>query len=230
MTSKLKIEKENIMQISKETIEVLKNFATINTNLLIRKGKVLSTISTAKNIFAVADVAEEFPEEIAIYDLNSLLALLTLMENQDVSFGEKSLTISKDHGKFEYFYSSPTVIVAAPDKKIEIDNHYEFNLSAEDVNMINKAAAITGAPTITILSKNGTVTLVVGDKKVDTANTYKKTLGEFEETFECHMAVDNFKIIPDAYTVTISKKKAFHFKNNNKPTTYFIAMEPDSVV
>jgi hypothetical protein len=218
------------MQISNETIQVLKNFATINSNILIRKGKTLSTISTAKNIFAKATVAEDFPEEVAIYDLNSLLALLTLMENQNIEFGEKSLTISKDNGKFEYFYSSPNVIVAAPDKSIDIDNHYQFKLTAEQVNMIIKAAAITGAPTISVSSKDKTVTLTVGDKKNDTANTYKKVIGTSENDFECHMAVENFKIVPDAYTITVSKKKVFHFKHETKDLEYFIAMEPDSVV
>ena len=218
------------MQISKETIDTLKNFAAINSNILIRKGNTLSTISTAKNIFAKATVAENFPEEVAIYDLNSLLALLTLMENQNVEFGDKSLTISKDNGKFEYFYSSPSVIVAAPDKSIEVDNHYQFKLTAEDVNMVMKAAGITGAPTITISSDGTTVTLTIGDKKNDTANTYKKVIGTSEHTFDCHMAVENFKVIPDSYTVTISKKKAFQFKHATKPLGYFIAMEPDSVV
>ena len=218
------------MQISKETIDILKNFAGVNSNILIRKGKTLATISTAKNIFAKADVAEDFPEEVAIYDLNSLLALLTLMENQDVEFGDKSLTISKDNGKFEYFYSSPSVIVAAPDKSIEVDNHYQFKLTTEDVNMVMKAAGITGAPTITISSDGTTVTLTIGDKKNDTANTYKKVIGTSEHIFDCHMAVENFKIIPNSYTVTISKKKAFHFKHETKALEYFIAMEPDSKV
>jgi hypothetical protein len=218
------------MQISKETIDILKNFAGVNSNILIRKGKTLATISTAKNIFAKADVAEDFPEEVAIYDLNSLLALLTLMENQNVEFGDKSLTISKDNGKFEYFYSSPSVIVAAPDKSIEVDNHYQFKLTAEDVNMVMKAAGITGAPTITISSDGTTVTLTIGDKKNDTANTYKKVIGTSEHIFDCHMAVENFKIIPNSYTVTISKKKAFHFKHETKALEYFIAMEPDSKV
>ncbi len=218
------------MQFSNETIQVLKNFAAINSNILIRKGKTLSTISTAKNIFAKADVTEDFPAEVAVYDLNSLLALLTLMENQNVEFGDKSLTISKDNGKFEYFYSSPTVIVAAPDKSIEVDNHYQFTLSSEDVNMIMKAAAITSAPTITISGKGDDVTLTIGDKKNDTANTYKKIIGKSEHSFDCHMAVENFKVVPDSYIVTISKKKAFHFKHETKALEYFIAMEPDSKV
>ena len=218
------------MQISNETIQFLKNFASINSNILIRKGSTVSTISTAKNIFARATVAEDFPVEVAIYDLNSLLALLTLMENQDIEFGEKSLTISKDNGKFEYFYSALNVIVAAPDKNIEVDEYFKFTMASEDVNMIMKAAAITGAPTISIVSKNGTVNLTVGDRKNDTANTYKKTIGESDSNFDCHMAVENFKVIPDAYNVIISKKKAFLFKSETKAIEYFIAMETDSVV
>ena len=74
------------MKISKQTLEVLKNFATINTNILVREGNNLSTISTGKNIFAKAEVKESFPKEFAIYDLNSLLSLLTLMEDTDVEF------------------------------------------------------------------------------------------------------------------------------------------------
>jgi len=218
------------MQFSNETIQFLKNFAAINSNILIRKGQTLSTISTAKNIFARVTVTEDFPVEVPVYDLNSLLALLTLMENQQVDFGEKSLTISKDNGKFEYFYSNASVIVAAPDKNIDIDEHFKFNLSADDVNMIMKAAAITAAPTISVISKDGQVTLTIGDKKNDTANTYKKIIGTSDKLFECHMAVENFKIIPDAYAVTVATKKLFHFKHATKPLEYFIAMEPDSVI
>lgn len=218
------------MQISKETIDILKNFAGINSNILIRKGNALSTISTAKNIFAKATVAEDFPVEVPIYDLNSLLALLTLMENQNVEFGDKSLTISKDGGKFEYFYSSPSVIVAAPDKNIEVDNHFQFKLTAEDVQMIMKAAAITAAPTVSVTCKHQQVVLTIGDKKNDTANTYKKTIGPGLDDFDCHIAVENFKIIPDAYSVTVSKKKLLHFKHETKGIEYFIAMEPDSTV
>lgn len=218
------------MQISNETIQFLKNFASINSNILIRKGNTLSTISTAKNIFARGTVTENFPVEVAIYDLNSLLALLTLMENQNIEFGEKSLTISKDNGKFEYFYSALNVIVAAPDKNIETDGAFAFTLTAEDVNMVMKAAAITNAPTISVIADGKDVVLIIGDKKNDTANTYRKVIGISENSFECHMAVENFKIIPDSYMVTVSKNKLFHFKNNSKSLEYFIAMEPDSNV
>ena len=223
------------MQISNETIQILKNFAAINSNIMIRKGKTLSTISTAKNIFAKAEVVEDFPTEVAVYDLNSLLALLTLMENQNVEFGDKSLNISKDNGKFEYFYSSPTVIVAAPDKSIEIDKHYQFKLSSEDVNMIMKAAAITGAPTISVTNKNQNVMLSVCDRKNDTASNFKKVLGTAFDNFDVFIAVENLKVIPDAYEVSVAKTpngkaKFLHFRHESKPLQYWIACEPGSVV
>lgn len=218
------------MKLSNETLSVLKNFATINTNILIREGNTLSTISTGKSVFAKAKVAESFPKEIAIYDLNSLLALLTFAEDQDIDFGENSLTISKDGGMFEYFYASPTIIVAAPNKTIQVDEHYTFDLSTADINLITKAAAITAAPTISLSTKKGKVYLSVGDKKNDTANSYRKIIGETDLEFDCFISVDNFKVIPADYKVTVSQKKLFLFQSEAKNLEYFIAMEPDSVV
>ena len=43
------------MNISNETMEVLKNFASINPNLVFQPGQTLKTISEAKNIMAVAE-------------------------------------------------------------------------------------------------------------------------------------------------------------------------------
>ena len=77
------------MKIGSETISLLKNFASINTNIVFKEGDNVSTISNAKNIFAKATIKETIPKEFAIYDLNSLLAMLTLMDNQDIEFGDK---------------------------------------------------------------------------------------------------------------------------------------------
>jgi len=52
------------MKISNDTLDVLKNYATINSNILIHPGKLLRTIGPQSNIFAEAMVKEEFPVEI----------------------------------------------------------------------------------------------------------------------------------------------------------------------
>ena len=63
-----------IMKLSEHTISVLKNFASINQNLVIKEGSELQTMSAMKNIVSKATVEENFPKEFAIYDLNEFHA------------------------------------------------------------------------------------------------------------------------------------------------------------
>lgn len=223
------------MKFSGETLSLLKNFASINTNIVFKQGDNIATISNAKNIFAKATIKESIPNEFAIYDLNSLLAMLTLMENQDVEFGDKSLIVTSDKGKFEYFYSNADIVTAAPTGEIEHVDVYKFKLMAEDVQMIMKAAAITGAPTISVTNKNQNVTLSVSDRKNDTASNFKKALGTAFDNFDVFIAVENLKVIPDAYEVSVAKTpngkaKFLHFRNEGRQLQYWIACEPGSVV
>lgn len=223
------------MKFSGETLSLLKNFASINTNIVFKPGDNISTISNAKNIFVKATIKESIPNEFAIYDLNSLLAMLTLMENQDVEFGDKSLIVSSDKGKFEYFYSNMDIVTAAPSGEIEHVDVYKFKLMAEDVQMIMKAAAITGAPTVSVTNKNQNVTLSVCDRKNDTASNFKKQLGTAFDNFDVYIAVENLKVIPDAYEVSVAKTpngkaKFLHFRHESKQLQYWIACEPGSVL
>ena len=218
------------MQFSSETIQILKNFASINNSIVFREGDTVSTITASTSIFARAQVAEHFPREVPIYDLGSFLALLTIREGQEVEFGDKSAIITKDGGSFEYYYSSSDVVKGAPNKTIEVGEHYKFKLTAEDVAMINKAAAITAAPSLSITSKNQTVTLSLSNRKNPTANNYKKVIGTSMADFDVFIPVENLKIIPDAYDVTVDQRKFLHFKHETKNLQYWLACEPDSVI
>ena len=48
------------MKLSKDTIEVLKNFYDINQSIVVKKGNKLKTVNTLKNILAHATVKEDF--------------------------------------------------------------------------------------------------------------------------------------------------------------------------
>jgi len=219
------------MKLSTDTINVLKNFATINQNVRIHPGSTISTISPGKDVFARAAVAETFPREFNIYDLNSFLALLTLMEDQDIDFGDRSLTVSKDGGKFEYYYAEPTVIVAPEaGKNIPVEPHFEFDMTKAEVEMLNKAAAITSAKNVILKSVQGQVTLTMGDSTTPNSNNYTRTVGTSEYSFNCILPVERLKLVPDAYHITLSKLKFLHFKHATKDLAYWLALEPASEV
>ena len=67
------------MNLSQDTISILKNFSDINTNILVNSGQQLKTISTMKNIQAVADIPESFEQEFGIYDLPEFLRAVELI-------------------------------------------------------------------------------------------------------------------------------------------------------
>ena len=102
------------MKLNQNTIDTLKNFAGINTNILIKQGDELSTISTMRNIFAKAKVSDNFTNEFGIYDLNEFLSAVSGFAKPELSLQEKYMTISSEgsKSKVKYFYSDPSVIVS----------------------------------------------------------------------------------------------------------------------
>ena len=218
------------MKLSKDTLDVLKNFATINTNILVREGGTLSTISTGKNIFARAEIKEAFPKEFAVYDLNSLLSLLTVMEDTEVDFGDESLKVTKGTSVFEYFYADPNIIVSAPDKSIEVDNFFQFDLTKEDIDMVLKAAAITAAPMLSIVGDGNEVVMQVGDPSTPKSNSFRQVIGSTDKQFDARLAVENFKVIPGSYSVILSEKKFMFLESSKGDTKYWLALERSSVI
>ena len=218
------------MKLSKDTLDTLKNFATINTNILVREGNTLSTISTGKNIFARAEIKETFPREFAVYDLNSLLSLLTVMEDTDIDFGDESLKVTKGSSVFEYFYADPNIIVSAPDKSIEVDNFFQFDLTKEDIDMILKAAAITAAPMLSVIGDGTQVVITVGDPATPKSNSFRQVIGQTVKKFDARLAVENFKVIPGAYKVILSEKKFMFLESSKRDTKYWLALERSSEI
>ena len=218
------------MKISTGTLDVLKNFATINTNILVRQGNTLSTISTGKNIFARAEISESFPKEFAIYDLNSLLSLLTLMEDTNIDFQDESLKVSKGTSVFEYYYADPNIIVSAPDKTIEVDNFFQFDFTKDDVDMILKAAAITAAPMLSLVGKGGEVVVTVSDPSTPKSNSFRQVIGTTDKEFDARLAIENFKVIPESYSVTLSQKKFMFLESSKGDLKYWLALERSSVI
>jgi len=218
------------MKISNDTMSILKNYAGINSNLLIKEGNEISTISSGQDILARATVKETFPQDIAIYDLQQFLGTLSIVDDSDVEFGTKSLQITSNQDRLEYFYADPTLIKAVPDKVIMVDNHFQFTLTVADITMIMKAAAIFSAPVLSVVSDGGAASLVVSNPAIPSSNNYKRELGPCEHDFDFRLQIENLKLVPDTYLVTLSKKKFMHFKSSTLDLQYWLAVDPNSKV
>ena len=220
------------MKLSSNTISVLKNYASINQNLVIKEGKEITTMSAMKNIVARAEVEEEFPQEVAIYDLNEFLSALSLFKSPNLQFQDTYVNITEENNpktSLKYFYSDPSV-VTTPSKMITMpSNEVTFTLESATLSNITKAAAVIGSADLVLENSNGTPSLTVKDKKNDTANSYSmgvETKGE--GNFSFFFKVENLKLIDGKYNVEVSSKNISHMKNESTPIEYWIALEPES--
>ena len=218
------------MKLTDSTLTVLKNFAGINNSILVKQGSKLRTISVAKNILAEADITEDFPKDVAIYDLNQFLNGLSLHQDPNLDFSEDSyLTIREGKRRVKYFYADPQVIISPPEKEIALPSEDVcFQLESVTLEKLLKAAAVYQLPDLAAVGEAGVVKLVVRDKKNDTSNEFAVVVGETDKDFTLNFKVENIKIIPGAYDVVISSKLLAKFTNSSYNLIYYIALEPDS--
>mgnify|MGYP006280352175 CR=1 FL=1 len=215
------------MKLSENTVNVLKNFSGINQSLQFKKGKVLRTISPLRTIFVEATIEEDFSEEFALYDLNKLLAKVSLYKDAELAFDSDKLTI-KGNKRSDYIkYCSPKVIVTPPEKSITLGAaDCSFNLSKEDIDWMRKSAGISGSPNFIFESDGETINFIATDVKDDAADQSKIEIGEGDgKKFKVVMKVENFKLLDGSYEVSIAKKGLAQFKNTSVDVTYYIAIE-----
>ena len=219
------------MNLSNDTIAILKNFANINQNILVKPGEKLNTISTMKNILATASIKETFEQEFAIYDLPEFLRTLDLFETPTLKFnGGSSVGISGKDGRSssKYTFADKSVIVA-PTKAISMpDTDITFKFDKANLNRLMKGVVTLNLPDIEVIGDGSKIKLVANDRKNKASNKFDIDIGTTDKTFKAYFKAENFKMIEDDYDVAISKQKISHFVNRNKPVQYWIALEPES--
>jgi len=215
------------MKLSKETLSLIKNYASINNNLLFKPGNVLSTIAVSNTIMSSSTVAETFPNEFGIYDVNEFLAVLSLFEDPDLEFSEKTVTIKQGNSSIKYFAAAPNSIVVPKKEIIFPAAEINFKLEANVLAMILKTAPILKSTDVALLGDGSTINVVVGDKKNATSNAYTYTLGTTTSVFKVNLKIDNLKMVPGDYDVSISSKKISRFKGDGD-LVYYVAIEADS--
>lgn len=212
------------MQISPVTINILKNFQTINSGIIIKQGSSLKTMSVRKNIFANATIPDVFEKEFAIYDLSEFLSTLSLFSNPDLQFKEDHVLIESDRQRVKYFYSSPAVIVAPPEKDITAPNaEIKFVLTSSELEQVLKASSVMKLKSIAINNQGiCAMNRVSGGNLLQLEVDFEK---KPEKSFEHIIQVENLKMVPADYIVEVSEKGIAKFSSSS--ITYYLALEAE---
>tara|TARA_B100000287_G_scaffold283348_1_gene266966 strand:- start:911 stop:1570 length:660 start_codon:yes stop_codon:yes gene_type:complete len=216
--------------ITKPTIEVLKNFCSINKSIVIKPGNQIATLSINKNILAIADVEEQFDSQISIYDLGVFLGGLSLFDQPKIDTSKDNyLTVSDTSGrsKTRFFYADPDVITQPPEKEITLPSiDVDFKLDSNVLAQLQRAASVYQLPDLCLYGDGTDIQLRVTDKKNDSSNSFSVSVGSTTDEFCYCFKVENLKLLPGSYQVSVSKTNVALFQGDG--IKYFIALEPNT--
>jgi ribosomal protein L28 len=153
---------------------------------------------------------------------------MSLFDDPDLDFQDKYVSIRQGSSNIK-FYAADASVLTAPQKAITFpDAEINFNMSAVMMNMISKTASVLRASDVSIVGDGSTITVVVGDKKNATGNSFSESVGTTDKTFKVNLKVENLKMLPGDYAVSISSKKISRFKSVAGDLVYYVAVEADS--
>jgi gp45 sliding clamp, C terminal len=216
---------------SKNTLAILKNFSSLNSNLLVKPGKTIKTITPSKNGMAVATVDETFDVEFGIWDLNKFLGVISLFNTPTFTFGEKSVKIKNGTSSVvNYYYSEPRLL-SVPTKDVVMPQvNVTITLTEKQFSELQKAASVMQLPDLCFTTDNNTIVAMVSDIADPTTNSYKITVDDMWSgtDFLFHFKMENIKILPGDYTVNFAKNVVGEFVNKNISLKYWFAMEANT--
>jgi len=215
------------MRLSKETYNILKNFAAINSNILINPGNILKTVSSGKNIYVEAKVTEDFDVPVPIWDLNKFLGVISMFNNPDLEFHDTHVVITNGRSSVTYYYSE-TSLLTVPKSELKMPKtKISFDLDEKDLNEILKAASILQVSDLRMIGGEGKFRIMVDDDSQSTANSFEIVLDENYngDDFEGTLNVSEIKFIPGSYTVELTDTIISKFKHKTLDLSYYIAIK-----
>lgn len=216
------------MKISKGTIDVLKNYSTVNPSVLVKAGNAISTMAATKTILSSAVVEETFPVDFAVYELSRFLGVISLFEDPDFDFQENSVTISGGSHSVRYNYAEASMIITPPERELKLpeDGLVTTDVSWIDFTKVMRGASILQKPEVQFRVEDGRVFLEAVDMKNMKGDNYSIELepvpvGSGTYVFK----IENLKLIEGDYTIELSPQGMAKFTNKNRQIHYFIALQ-----
>lgn len=221
----------SIVSFSKQTLNVLKNFSTINGSIVIREGSILKTINVGENLIAEYECEESFPQTFAIYDLNQFLAGMSIFDSPSLVFeNQEYLTIKGNGRSAKYYFSDPEITLkTAPDRKVNFPGaDIEFTINEKVLENLRKASFVYGIPDLVFKSHdNGIVELNLCDLENETSNVYtQEIVSDNTGVYELAIKMENIRLLSGDYEVKISSKYITQWKHKSLNLIYWIALEP----
>lgn len=228
-------------QYNEDELRVLKNFATINPNIIIYPNRFVSINGPKASLVGVYDFEKSYKHEpYGIFDLNEFLSLLSQFKDFWLEVHDKYILVGDDNSstKVKYNLTPVDLIKSVPVDKLEfnwseIDKEIEFTFTAENLNTLKKIRSVLASERLFLQSKPDDACIVVtaADKILeDSTNPLTiKVQAEHIKTNDLgddilYLNAEELKILPGDYEVGASVKGLSFWSNQTFNVRYYIGV------
>lgn len=235
---------EKTITLSKQTIEVLENFALVNSAVLIKKGNRIVTMANSGGVLANAEVPDTFNTQFGVYDLRTFLSLIGLVgDNAHLTTGGGTAyvtiqnAVDKPTIKYKFYVADESLLTLPPkDELVFADaGALQFELDTQSVKKILQATSVLGLDHIALVSDGSGLYLQTSDPKVKDKDSFSILLNSSTEApaqkFNMIFSKEKFTLLPGKYMCSLRlNPNVWEFKHADRDLRYWIAAESKSTV
>lgn len=201
------------MKITEKTLDILRNFMKFNNNILLIPGQEFYSREPNGEVIGIASVPEDFPAELGIMDLQSLLSYFKLVKDPDISVEGNKLVISGSGTTVKYTLADKDLIIYH-DKRPDIpeDPFIVLDFTEEMLQLIqmSKNIGVVKADTIKFYtSGKGNFMVGVLNSENSASNNVTKEIEALESSpseFELSFKTDQFVMMERGYKVELYER------------------------
>lgn len=216
------------MKFTQRTIQLLRNFSSINESIVFYPGSTIRTVSLGNNVFARAHVEFNNEQTFGIYNLGEFLASLSMFNDPDIVPTPSILTIKEGRKRMNYVCTDPKMIHSFEQSGVKLPSaDIGFRLESDDFTKLTKALGILKTPEVVVRGDGSVITIGTHDQTKGTSGSeFNIELAETTEDFEFVLSSDKLKMLNEDYDITISKRGLIEFKAHD--VTYWVLGEKSS--
>ena len=227
------------MQLSKSTIEVLENFAAINSAILIRPGNRLVSIANSGGVLVNAEILDSFTGEFGVYDLKTFLSLASLVgDDAYLEINDKGYVViqnaeKKPSTRYRFFMADKSLIKTPPKDELIIEERLSFKLNTQLIKKILQAISILALDNIAITSIKNNLYLGTADPKRKDTDSFSILLNDDYNGPEVNLlfAKEKFNFLQGDYNCSVGfKPTVLQLTHKDRDLRYWIAAESKSTI
>lgn len=212
------------MKLKPRTIQILKNYSSINPSMLFKKGHHQVTMHPMKKMLVRAAIEEEIPADFAIFDLSKFIGTLSLFNDPELTVGKKYITIAEGGQKVNFTFGDPDVIIGPSAQTMKMpSNEIQFKLTDVALAQLMKASSILDVPHVIFRGNSEVVEVGAGKCDDPSGNKFMVEVGLTTHEFQFVVGVDTFRVLPGTYDATITKDGIIHLQTTD--IEYWISTE-----